>query len=172
MGSLHTEPCIPIHRVSVQTLKEKKSPSWYSQKLYQDSLFVDADPALRNGVLGKCFLQYHVTTIFFVFNDSSDGGRGPWLNTKIKDEKGQALIDQAVDIVLNAVSLVFQTYVESLKNSGNFNAEAQKIASNLAKSLVRRQLSEDAKSYISKNYGDLEEWIRNQIEASIYKLKN
>lgn len=28
------------------------------------------------------------------------------------------------------------------------------------------------KNYISNNYGDLEEWIRNQIEASIYKLKN
>lgn len=95
-----------------------------------------------------------------------------WLNNKIKDEKGQALIGQAVDIVLNAVRSVFQTYVESLKNSGNFTNEAQKIAFNLAKSLVLKQLSEDAKNYISKNYGDLEEWIRNQIEASIYKLKN
>lgn len=95
-----------------------------------------------------------------------------WLNTKIKDEKGQALIGQAVDIVLNAVRSVFQTYVESLKNSGNFTNEAQKIAFNLAKNLVLKQLSEDAKNYISKNYGDLEEWIRNQIEASIYKLKN
>ena len=95
-----------------------------------------------------------------------------WLNTKIKDEKGQVLIGQAVDIVLNAVRSVFQTYVESLKNSGNFTSEAQKIAFNLAKSLVLKQLSEDAKNYISKNYGDLEEWIRNQIEASIYKLKN
>lgn len=95
-----------------------------------------------------------------------------WLNTKIKDEKGQALIGQAVDIVLNAVRSVFQTNVESLKNSGNFTSEAQKIAFNLAKSLVLKQLSEDTKNYISKNYGDLEEWIRNQIEASIYKLKN
>lgn len=95
-----------------------------------------------------------------------------WLNNTIKDEKGQALIGQAVDIVLNAVRSVFQTYVESLKNSGNFTNEAQKIAFNLAKSLVLKQLSEDAKNYISENYGDLEEWIRNQIEASIYKLKN
>ena len=95
-----------------------------------------------------------------------------WLNNKIKDEKGQALIGQAVDIVLNAVRSVFQTYVESLKNSGNFTSEAQKIVFNLAKNLVLKQLSEDAKKYISENYGDLEEWIRNQIEASIYKLKN
>ena len=95
-----------------------------------------------------------------------------WLNNKIKDEKGQAIIGQAVDIVLNAVGSVFQTYVESLKNSGSFTSEAQKIAFNLAKNLVLKQLSEDTKNYISKNYGDLEEWIRNKIEASIYKLKN
>lgn len=95
-----------------------------------------------------------------------------WLNTKIKDEKGQKLIEGAVDVVVNAVRSVFQTYVESLKNSGNFNAEAQKIAFNLAKSIVLKQLTEDSKVYIANNYGDLEEWIRNQIEASIYKLKN
>ena len=95
-----------------------------------------------------------------------------WLNTKIKDEKGQHLINGAVDIVLNAVRSVFQTYVEALKESDNFNADAQKIAFNLAKSIVLKQLSEDAKQYIATNYGDLEEWIRNQIEASIYKLKN
>ena len=59
-----------------------------------------------------------------------------WLNTKIKDEKGQNLINGAVDIVLNAVRSVFQTYVEALKESGNFNADAQKIAFNLAKSIV------------------------------------
>ena len=95
-----------------------------------------------------------------------------WLNTKIKDEKEQNLINGAVDIVLNAVRSVFQTYVEALKESDNFNADAQKIAFNLAKSIVLKQLSEDAKQYIATNYGDLEEWIRNQIEASIYKLKN
>ena len=95
-----------------------------------------------------------------------------WLNTKIKNDKGKALMEQAVDIVINAVRSVFQTYVESLKNSGNFNKESQTIAFNLAKNLVLKQLTDDAKNYISQNYGDLEEWIRNEIEASIYKLKN
>ena len=95
-----------------------------------------------------------------------------WLNTKIKNDKGKALMEQAVDIVINAVRSVFQTYVESLKDSGNFNKESQTIAFNLAKSLILKQLTDDAKNYISQNYGDLEEWIRNEIEASIYKLKN
>ena len=95
-----------------------------------------------------------------------------WLNTKIKDEKGQVLMKQAVDIVLNAVRSVFQTYVESLKASGNFTGDAQKIAFGLAKNIILKQLSEDVKSYIATNYGDLEDWIRNQIESSINQLKN
>jgi len=33
----------------------------------------------------------------------------------------------------------------------------QKIAFNLAKSIVLKQLNENAKTYIANNYGDLEE---------------
>ena len=95
-----------------------------------------------------------------------------FLNTKIKDEKAASFLTQASDIVLSAVRSVFQTYVESLKNSGNFTAEAQKIAFNLAKNIVLKQLSEEVKTFIITNYGDLEEWIRNKIEASINLLKN
>lgn len=95
-----------------------------------------------------------------------------FLNTKIKDEKTASFLSQASDIVLSAVRSVFQTYVESLKNSGNFTAEAQKIAFNLAKNIVLKQLSEEVKTFIITNYGDLDEWIRNKIEASINLLKN
>ena len=54
----------------------------------------------------------------------------------------ETFIDQAVDVVLNAVRSVFQNYVESLKNSGNFNSVTQKIVFNLAKNLVLKWLSE------------------------------
>ena len=95
-----------------------------------------------------------------------------FLNSKIKDEKARNLLNKANEIVLNAVRSVFQTYVESLKNSGSFNEDAQKIAFSKAKSIILNQMTDELKSFITKNYGDLEEWIRNQIEASIYKLKN
>ena len=95
-----------------------------------------------------------------------------WLNTKIKDEKGQRLIKQATDIVLNAVRCVFQTYVEALKKSGGFDQKAQIYAFNLAKDTALKQLSDESKDYITKNYGDLEEWLKTQIEASINLLKN
>ena len=95
-----------------------------------------------------------------------------FLSTKIKDEKAAAFFKQASEIVLNAVRSVFQTYVEALKNSGQFNKDAQAIAFNQAKAIIVNQMSQELKSFIIANYGDLNEWIKNQIEASINQLKN
>lgn len=95
-----------------------------------------------------------------------------WLSTKIKDEKAAKLLTQATEIVVTAVKSVFQTYVESLKNSGTFDKTAQLEALNKAKAIVTSELTVELKDFIIANYGDLESWITNQIEASIYKLKN
>ena len=95
-----------------------------------------------------------------------------WLSTKIKDEKSAALFKKATEIVINAVRVTFQTYVESLKNSGSFGKDEQLIALNKAKQIITSELTEELKAFISENYGDLQAWISNQIEASIYKLKH
>lgn len=95
-----------------------------------------------------------------------------WLSTKIKDEKAQSLFTKTIGIVTNAVQVTFQTYVESLKNSGSFGKEEQAIAFDKAKAIITSELTEELKTFITENYGDLQKWITNQIEASIYKLKN
>lgn len=94
------------------------------------------------------------------------------INAKINNEKGAKCLKEATDIVLNAVRSVFQTYVEALKKEGKFDKDAQLKALNLAKDTVLSQLSADARNYISSNFGDLQEWIVTQIEASINLLKN
>ena len=95
-----------------------------------------------------------------------------WLSTRIKDEKAQALFAKAIGIVTNAVQVTFQTYVESLKNSGSFGKEEQAIAFDKAKAIITSELTEELKTFITQNYGDLQKWIANQVEATIYKLKN
>ena len=95
-----------------------------------------------------------------------------WLNTKIKNDKGKVLMEKATQIVLDSVRCVFQSYVEALKKSGGFDQKAQIYAFNLAKDTALKQLGEDAKAYISENYGDLSEWLKTEIEASINKLKS
>lgn len=94
------------------------------------------------------------------------------INNKIKDEKASKYLTDASNIVLDAVRSVFQTYVETLKNEGSFNKEAQLIALNKAKEIVLSQLSTDTQDYLKTNFGDVGEWILNKIEASINLLKN
>lgn len=95
-----------------------------------------------------------------------------WIGTKVKDEKAAAFLSNTSKIVLNAVKSVFQTYVDSLKKSGTFDAEAQKSALIKAKDIVKSQLSTELIDYIKKNYGDLDAWITTQVEATIDTLKN
>ena len=75
-----------------------------------------------------------------------------YLNSKIKDENYRIQLTTATDIVVNAVRSVFQTYVDSLKVSGNFDKEAQLIALNKAKDIALEQMTDDVKNFISKNH--------------------
>lgn len=95
-----------------------------------------------------------------------------FLTAKIKDEKAANFLKWASEIVLNAIRPAFQTYVESLKNSGQFNKDAQAIVFSKAKVILTSQMTEELKTFIINNFGDLEEWIKNEIEASINMLKN
>ena len=95
-----------------------------------------------------------------------------WLNSKVKDDKAKTLLNRANEIVLDATRTVFQTYVEALKKEGSFDAKAQEVALGKAKAIVLSELTEELKSFVADNYGDLMVWVTNAIEASIYKLKN
>ncbi len=94
------------------------------------------------------------------------------INEKIKNDEAVKTLTTATDIVTNAVRSVFQTYVEALKNAGSFDKDAQEIALKKAKEVAMAQMSEKVKSYITTNYGSLEEWLTVQIEATINMLKN
>jgi hypothetical protein len=95
-----------------------------------------------------------------------------WIGTKVKDEKAAAFLSKASEIVLSAVKSVFQTYVDSLKKSGNFDVEAQKTALNKATLIIKSQLGTELIDYIKNNYGDLDAWINTQVESTIDTLKN
>ncbi|MFA5442846.1 MAG: hypothetical protein WC929_07735 [Bacilli bacterium] len=94
-----------------------------------------------------------------------------YLNQKIKDEKTRSILTGIAQIVERAVRSVFQTYVETLKKSGSFDKEAQANALSLAKAEVLKELNNDTREFITSNYGDLPDFITNQIEATIYLLK-
>ena len=93
------------------------------------------------------------------------------INNKIKDNEIAKLLSEATSIVTNAVRAVFQTYVESLKANGKFDAQSQTVALTKAKEIALGQMNEDIKNYIIAHYGDLNLWLINQIEATISVLK-
>ena len=69
--------------------------------------------------------------------------------------------------VIDCVVATNQTYVEALKQKGEFNAEAQQHAFNMTYDAVIAVLSEDAKEYLTNIYGDLSAYISNKIEAKV-----
>ena len=91
---------------------------------------------------------------------------------KIGDETAAKYINGAIGIVDGAVKATYQTYVQALKESGDFDKEAQLAALEKAKYAALAQLSEDAKEYIRALYGDLDQWLETQIESRLYELKN
>ena len=95
-----------------------------------------------------------------------------FLNSKIKDENAKILLTTATDIVVNAVRSVFQTYVDSLKASGNFDKEAQLVALTKAKDIALEQMTDEVKQFITKNYGSVDAWLTTTIESTINLIKN
>ena len=71
------------------------------------------------------------------------------------------------ETIQDCVTATTQTYVESLKASGKFDAEAQKIAFNKTYEAVMAILSDEAKEYLTVLYGDLQTHITNRIEAEV-----
>lgn len=94
-----------------------------------------------------------------------------WLNSKIKDKRLARWSTAVTQIIMGAVQSVFQTYVEALKKEGKFTPEEQKIANEKALTIIKSQLSDELVKYIQDNFGDMEEFLKEQIEAMIYQLK-
>lgn len=95
------------------------------------------------------------------------------MNSKIKNDKAANLLTQVTEVVINTVRSVFQTYVEQvIKAYGALDEQKQKTALLKAKDLTLCQMTDEVKSFIHYNYGDLQLWLTTTIEATINKLKN
>ena len=93
------------------------------------------------------------------------------LKEKIKGDKEDKYIDRITEIISACVITTNQTYVETLKKQGNFNAEAQKEAFNQTKDAVMGMLNEELQNFIAEFFGDINAYLTNQIEATVYYNK-
>lgn len=93
------------------------------------------------------------------------------ISKKIKNEKLQSLIDNVSDIVADCVLMINQTFVDSLKKEGRFDAEAQAEAFKKCEEAILQMLSDEAKKAVVDVYGSLEKYIRAAIEANVLLFK-
>ena len=97
-----------------------------------------------------------------------------WIQVKTKeltDTKDNEMFTKYMtllsDTVINCVVTTNQTYVNTLKEQGKFDAEAQKEAINKTYEAVMRILTDDAKKYLGEVLGDLDLYINTLIESQV-----
>lgn len=105
-----------------------------------------------------------VLTAFFV---KWVNAKSAEIKTNIDDATLKKYMDMLTQTITDCVIATNQTYVESLKAQGRFDAEAQKKAFELTSTAVMNILSTDAQEYLSSAVGDLNAYITKKIEAEV-----
>lgn len=85
--------------------------------------------------------------------------------------KVQGYIEEITNVITQAVSCTSQTYVDALKEKGEFTLEAQKEALQRSLDTVKQILSPAAIEFINTVYGDFMEYVTPLIEAEVRKQK-
>ena len=93
------------------------------------------------------------------------------LNANNSNEVLSKYIEMLRNTICECVIATNQTYVDSLKAQGKFDAEAQKKAFEMTYNSVINILTDEAKVYLTSIYGDLTAYITNMIEAEVNKNK-
>lgn len=93
------------------------------------------------------------------------------LRSKVKHEKVRSYLYRAEDYLAAAVAMVNQTFVDQLKKDGQFNAEAQNNAFQMAMDTWTDMMGEEMKNVIMTEVGDFYTWAETQIEAKVNELK-
>lgn len=80
-------------------------------------------------------------------------------------------LQEATDAVLQAVTYTAQTYVDSLKDQGKFDKEAQEKAFRKARDVALQLMTEEARRILEDAYGDISTWLETKIEQTVKEQK-
>lgn len=101
-----------------------------------------------------------------------------WIEIKINEmteSKNDATFTKYMkllqDTVISCVIATNQTYVETLKAQGKFDAEAQKEALKKTYDAVMAILTEDAINYLNEALGDFDAYVNTMIESQVNMQK-
>lgn len=94
-----------------------------------------------------------------------------YLTEKTNDALVKKYLAEVSDAVQTAVSLVNQTYVDSLKQAGKFGADDQRYALAQAYAKAEELLTAEARDFLTRAYDDLHGYIISKIEAEVRAQK-
>lgn len=87
-----------------------------------------------------------------------------------KDETALAL-KQGVNLIVDSVNYIQQTYVDVLKKEDKFTLEAQEEALQAAKNRAIELMNDDITTAIKSNYGNIDTYVITIIESIINSRK-
>ena len=86
---------------------------------------------------------------------------------KVENDTADKYVSMVAQTITDCVIATNQTYVETLKKQGSFDAEAQKVAFQKTLDAVVAVLSDEAKTYLAELYGDVTAYLTTRIEAEV-----
>ena len=89
----------------------------------------------------------------------------------VNHETLNSYVDHVQRIVNDVVLMVNQTYVDSLRASGQFTADAHTEAKNKAIELAKELITEESKNMIILVYGDFDAYLNTMIESLVAQHK-
>lgn len=92
-------------------------------------------------------------------------------NSYVHNQFVQHCIQNAANAVSNAVSVINQTYVDSLKEQDKFDEEAQKRAFADALATAKRSLTNETILFIKETFGDVDAYLKPMIESQVRAQK-
>lgn len=93
------------------------------------------------------------------------------IKVKTKNETELKYATMIEDTILKCVKTTNQTYVETLKKQGKFDAEAQEEAFKRTFDAVVLMLGKDAMNYISEITSDTNTYLKQLIESTVGDVK-
>ena len=89
------------------------------------------------------------------------------ISTTRENATEKKYIEMLNNTITDCVMATTQTYVDSLKKQGAFDAEAQKAAFSMTYEAVIKLLTDEATEYLNEAVGDLNLYITQKIEAEV-----
>lgn len=94
------------------------------------------------------------------------------INQKYQESNKAEFFNWLEETVEKCINTTTQTYVQSLKDSGNFGPEEQKIAMTKTIESVMSLLTEKNAEILSNYVGDISSWITVYVEDYIRRSKS